>query len=425
MPPVFDTAIINCGELLTLAGKHGPRCHGDQSEIGLITHGAVGIIKGKIAWVGRQEAYQRNGRAQVELDAKSQVVMPGLVDPHTHAVFAGTRETEWIQKIAGASYLELLQQGGGILSTVEATRATDEKSLYDLAEKRLKKMLAYGTTTVEIKSGYGLNLENEIKILKVIQTLKKRLPMDIVATFMGGHTLPMEYLHHPEAYVNQVIEMLPHARPYADFCDLFCEEGAFSPSQGRKIFKAAKASGFKIKLHAGQFSDQSSRGGIKLAKTFSAISVDHLDMISPQDIARLKKSGAVGVMLPGVSHFLGTKKIPPTHALIEAGIPIALATDFNPGTSPCLSMQEMIHLAVQAFRLSPEEAIVASTINAAHAIGMANNTGSLEVGKQADLIFLDLDRYAQLPYFFGVNHVTLVMKKGKVAYTSFAHTDKP
>ncbi len=407
---MFDLAVVHCGELLTLASHGGgPKRGPAASDLGLIHDGAVGVVGDQIAWIGSQKNYRRLCRAKREIDAKGRVVMPGFVDPHTHAVFAGSREGEWAQRITGLPYLEILKQGGGILATVEATRLATPKALYRAASANLKKMFSYGTTTVEIKSGYGLNLENEIKILKVIQRLKKSLPIDIVPTFMGAHTVPKERLASPEAYLDQVIAMLPLVKPYAEFCDIFCEEGAFSFSQCKRILEAAQKEGFRIKLHAGQFSDQ---GGVGLAIAFHATSVDHIDIIKKRDIPLLAKSGIIGVLLPGASHFAVAKRHPPARALIEAGLPVALATDFNPGTSPCPSMQEIIHLAVLNFKMSAAEAISAATLNAAHAIGMGQQIGSLEVGKQADILILDLDHYQQLPYYFGVNHVTLVIKKG-------------
>lgn len=412
MKRIFDLAITHCGELLTLSGaSERPKRGGALADVGLIPSAAIGISKGKIVWVGTQKGYRRLGRARKEIDAEGRVVMPGFVDPHTHAVFAGNREGEWAEKIAGAPYLEILKKGGGIIRTVEATRVASPRSLYDAAEGYLRKMLSCGTTTVEIKSGYGLDLKNELKILKVIQKLGKSLPLDVVPTFLGAHAIPKEYDDRPDDYVDRVIEMLPKVRSKAIFCDLFCEEGAFSFSQSRRILEAARREGLQIKLHAGEFSD---RGGVRLAVEFGAISVDHLDLIREDEAPLLAENNIVGVLLPGVSHFLKSEKYPPARALIEAGVPIALATDFNPGSSPCLSMQEIVHLAVRDFKLTPAEAISAATINAAHAVRMADRVGSLEVGKQADILILDLDRYELLPYFFGVNHVARVLKRGKV-----------
>ncbi|MFQ5579078.1 MAG: imidazolonepropionase [Nitrospiria bacterium] len=412
MSTIFDIAIIRCGELLTLSGASThPKRRAELADVGLILNGAIGISGEKIAWVGSEAAYRQIGRAKLEIDAGGKVVMPGLVDPHTHAVFAGSREGEWEEKMRGVSYLEILEKGGGILRTVDATRAASPEHLLNRAKKTLKKMLSHGTTTVEIKSGYGLDQKNELKLLEVIQKLKEETPLDVVLTFLGAHAIPREYLNDPDAYVDLVIGMLSEVKPGAQFCDVFCEEGAFSYAQTRRVLAQALITGYQVKLHAGEFSDQ---GGIRLAVEFGAVSVDHLDAIQENEIPLLAESGAVGVLLPGVSHFLRMKEIPPARALIEGGVPIALASDFNPGSCPSLSMQEMIHLAVRNLGLSTSEAIAAATINAAHAIGMASRVGSLEVGKQADLLLLDIDHYQQLPYYFGLNHVDKVIKKGKM-----------
>ena len=413
MSSLFDLLISYCGELLTVASPTNPKQNKTHTNIGLIQNGAVGIRKGRIACVGTQKEYAGQPGAKREIDAGGRVVMPGFVDPHTHSVFAGSREEEWAEKIRGVPYLEILKRGGGILGTVDATRAASTKNLYEAAAGYLNKMLANGTTTVEIKSGYGLDLENELKLLNVIGRLKEKMPIEIVATFLGAHALPREHLNTPGAYVDEVIKMLPSVRSKAQFCDVFCEEGAFTFIQSRQILDAARAAGFQIKLHAGEFSDL---GGIQLAAELKATSIDHLDHIAPQEIPFLAESGAVGVLLPGVSHFLKSHPLPPVRALVAGGVPVALATDFNPGSSPCLSMQAIVHLAVRDFGLTPEEAISAATINAAHALGLEGQVGSIEAGKQADLLILELDHYKQLPYFFGTNHVGEVFKKGKRVY---------
>lgn len=414
MKNYFDLAIVNCGELLTVSSENNrPKTGVDLADLGLIRKGAIGIIEGKIAWVGHQASYRRYWNARQEIDAKGKVVMPGLVDPHTHAVFAGRRDKEWAERLKGTSYLEILKKGGGILSTVAATRAASPAALFKQAETTLHKMLSYGTTTVEIKSGYGLDTKQEAKILKVIRRLDRETPLDAIATYLGAHTFPIKTRKNPETYVDQVIDALPKMKALADFCDVFCEEGAFSSEQTKRILEAAQEAGFRLKLHAGEFTDQ---GGIRLAADFKAVSVDHLDVVLKRDLPRLARSGTVGVLLPGVSHFLGNKHHAPARELIDANVPVALATDYNPGSCPCLSMQEIIHLAVLNLKMSTAEAIVAATINAAHAIGLGHRIGSIEVGKQADILLLDIGHYQQLPYFFGVNHVKTVLKKGRVLY---------
>ncbi len=408
----FDLAVVNCGELLTLAGDDDrPKRGKALSDLALRKNAAIGISKGKIDWVGSQKQYRRSYSARQEINAEGAVVMPGFVDPHTHAVFAGSRELEWVQKITGTSYLDILKSGGGILNTVEKTNAASQKTLFEKAKTTLQTMLAQGTTSLEIKSGYGLNLQQELKILKVIRRLNKEMVLDVVPTYLGAHVIPKSSQNNRSAYVKEVIESLTKVKPYATFCDVFCEEGAFTHSESKQIFQAAKSAGFQIKLHAGQFSDL---GGIDLASSFHAVSIDHLDVIKKKDIPKLSDSGTMGVLLPGVSHFLALKKHAPARDLIDGNVPVALATDFNPGSSPCLSMQEIIHLAVLHLKMTPAEAISAATINAAHALGLAQQVGSLALGKQADLLLLDLDHYEQLPYFFGSNHVHTILKKGIV-----------
>jgi len=413
MKTLFDSAIVNCGELLTLrGGSGGPKTGADLSEIGLVEQAAVGMIGGNIAWVGRQVDYRRQLKAKREIDAEGRVIMPGFVDPHTHAVFAGRRDEEWSVRLSGRPYLDLLKQGGGILRTVAETRAASPAALFKQGEATLLKMLVHGTTTVEIKSGYGLDPKQERKILKIIRKLREETPLDVVATYLGAHAIPEAFQDQPEAYVDQIIASLPKMKPLADFCDVFCDEGAFSFGQARRILEAAKQAGFGLKLHAGEFSDQ---GGLRLAADLAARSADHLDIVHKRDLPGLVNAGTLGVLLPGVSHFLGNKKHAPARQLIGAGVPVALATDYNPGSCPCLSMQEIVHLAVLNLKMSAAESISAATINAAHAIGRGAQLGSIEVGKQADLLMLDLKHYQELPYYFGVNHVTRVIKKGKLS----------
>lgn len=413
----FDLAITRCGELLTLSGASKNPKRGDAlSDLSVIKKGVVGISKGKVVWVGHQNTYQRAYTAKKEIDAGGAVVMPGFVDPHTHAVFSGSRESEWLQKLSGQPYLEILKNGGGILNTVKQTRATSPQKLFENTQKVLNQMAMHGTTTVEIKSGYGLNHKQEIKILNVIQRLKKENPLDIVPTYLGAHIVPEEAHTDRAAYITAIIENLKKIKTKATFCDVFCEEGAFTLSETKQILESAKTLGFQLKLHTGQFSDL---GGTALAVVLQATSVDHLDIISKRDILELAASTTIGILLPAVSHFLAAKRHAPARTLIDQGVALALATDFNPGSAPCLSIQEIIHLAVLHLRMTPAEAIAATTINAAHAIGLSKKVGSIEVGKQADILILDIDHYKQLPYFFGVNHVRTVIKKGKVLFGKY------
>ncbi len=404
-----DILIKGASELLTCKPlkSNKPKTGVDLSDLGIITDGAIGIKDGEIIFVGLTK--DANLTAKTVIDAKSKVVMPGFVDCHTHAIFAGSRENEFLKKLQGMPYLEILKQGGGILSTVEKTRKATKEELFQAAKTRLEKMLEYGTTTVEIKSGYGLTFEDEKKMLEVADMLSKALPLDIVKTYLGAHTIPKGTQR--KDYVKEVINSLKDLKNYAEYCDVFCEEGAFTLDETREILTAAKREGFKLKLHSEQYHNLKST---ELASELKAISADHLDFISENGINVLKKSGIVGVLLPGVPFYLMEEKYAPTRKLINNDIAIAIASDFNPGSCPSFNMQLMITLACLKMKMTPAEAINAATINAAFAIDRGNEMGSLEVGKKADVIILDIDNHNKLPYFYGVNLVETVIKCGKV-----------
>ncbi|MBI1858635.1 MAG: imidazolonepropionase [Candidatus Melainabacteria bacterium] len=405
----LDILIEHASELLTCKAK-APKKKNELANLGIIRDGAIGIKSGKIVFVGTNLAakkYRKN--AKKIIDAKNKVVMPGFVDSHTHAIFAGTRENEFLKKLQGIPYLQILKQGGGILSTVAKTRKASKKELFQGAERRFKTMLKYGTTTVEVKSGYGLTFEDEKKILEVARMLDKKLPLDIVTTYLGAHTIPSG--HTNGRYVDEVITSLKKIKPYAEFCDVFCEKGIFTVSETRKIFETAKSLGYKLKLHCEQLSTQHSA---ELAANLKAISADHLEHISKKGLKALAKHGVIGVLLPGVNFYLMQKKYAPARDLIKSGIPIAIASDFNPGSCPTFNMQLIISLACLKLKMQPSEAINAATINAAYAIDRGGEIGSLEVGKKADVILLDIDNHNKLPYFFGVNLVEKVIKAGKV-----------
>lgn len=409
-----DTLIRNCGQLVTVAGaSQRPKTLREMDGLGIITDGAVAVKDGVFIDVGTTKRLKRKyaGKDMESIDAGGMAVLPGFVDSHTHAVFGGDRAGEFVRRIEGETYREISKKGGGILHTVENTRKLTPRKLIEASERHLDVMLLHGTTTVEIKSGYGLDLDNELKILKAIHNLKKTHPLDIVPTFLGAHAVPLEYRQVPDRYVDSVCDMLPKARPYADFCDVFCDEGAFSAEQSEKILKTAKAMGFGLKIHTNEFRNV---GGIPLAGKLGVVSADHLDNIEHRDIVKLKKEGVLCVLLPGVPFFLMRNTYAPGKRLLEAGVPVALATDFNPGTCPCGNMQMMIALACLKLGMTPAQAINAATINGAHAVGMAHRLGSIEAGKQADLIILDVLDYNHLPYYFGTNHVTAVVKKGKL-----------
>jgi len=343
--------------------------------------------------------------------------MPGFVDPHTHVVFAGHRAGEFERRIAGATYMEIMAAGGGIMSTVRATRRAVVDDLVAQALPRLDTMLAHGTTTVEVKTGYGLNVTDELKMLEAIHRLKAMHPLDLVPTFLGAHAIPAEYRGRAEAYTDLVVEeMLPAFAPYVEgtpplFCDVFCEDGAFSLAQSRRVLERAKELGFGLKIHADEFEPLA---GAALAAELGAISADHLVCTPPEEIEALARSETVAVALPGTPFGLGQREYTPGRAIVEANGVLALATDLNPGTCYCESMQLMIALACRYMRLTPAEAISAATINSAHAVGLGRVVGSLEPGKQADILILDVPTYQHLGYRFGSNLVVKVVKQGQV-----------
>lgn len=408
--------VRNIGTLVTLQGKAGPRTGADMSEVGMIERGAVAISDGEIVVVGHEEEVRdqiKGIEIETELDAGGRLVTPGLVDPHTHLVHGGSRENELALKSKGVSYLEILAAGGGILSTVRATRQATEDELYRKAKDSLDKMLLFGATTVEAKSGYGLTLEDELKHLRVTKRLNETHPVDLVSTFMGAHAVPVEYRDRPDDYVDLVIEeMLPAVKDQglAEFCDVFCEHGVFTIEQSRRILQAAKDMGYGIKIHADEIEPM---GGAELAGELGCISAEHLLAASDEGFRSMQRAGTVAVCLPATSFNLRA-----SHArarrMIELGVPVALSTDYNPGSSPTESLQLVMTLACLNLHMTPEEVITAMTINAACAIGRADRIGSLEVGKQADLVIFNATNLAYLPYHFGINHVDAVVKSGKI-----------
>ncbi|QNU24766.1 imidazolonepropionase [Geobacillus zalihae] len=415
MRPLF---VRRARQLVTLAGSSAaPLVKEKMSDLGIIENGSVWIEHGTIVAVGADDELARQfadrlAEAEV-IDAKGKTVTPGLVDPHTHLVYAGSREHEWTMRLHGATYMEIMNAGGGIHATTKATREASEEMLYEESKRRLDQFLLHGVTTVEAKSGYGLSLEHEIKQLNVAKRLDDTHPVDIVSTFLGAHAVPPEWKHDPDEYVRLVIdEMIPEAARLglAEFNDVFCERGVFTPEQARLILEAGKAHGLTPKIHADEIEPY---GGAELAAEVGAISADHLLRASDEGIRRMADRGVIGVLLPGTAFFLMTKAAD-ARRLIDAGVPVALATDCNPGSSPTVSLPLVMTLACLHMRMTPAEAIAAATINAAHAIGRAHLVGSLEPGKKADLVMFNVPNYVQIMYHYGVNHVETVMKDGKV-----------
>ena len=400
-----DILIKNANELITLKGPNKPRTKKEMSNIGIITKGSIAIKNGIIVDVGKNLKY----KSKTIIDAKGKTVMPGFVDPHTHLVFAGSREFELDWKLKGLSYMNILKKGGGIVYTVNETRNASNAELLRQSRDRLDNMLLHGTTTCEAKSGYGLNTETELKILKLNKKLNETHPVDIISTFLGAHAVPKD--HDAKEYVDIVVnEMIPKVKDLATFCDVFCEKGVFTPAQSKRILEEGKKYGLKPKIHADEIVDT---GGAALAAEVDAISADHLLMSNDKGLKQMAKKSVVGVMLPGTPFSLMMKDYAPARKIIDLGVPVALATDLNPN---CWieNMQFIVQLACLNMKMTPAEAICAATFNAACAIGVENIIGSLEKGKQADIIILDAPNHRFLPYHYGVNLVETVVKKGVV-----------
>lgn len=413
----IDLLVHNIGMLVTMQGKLGPRKGGEMSEVAAIRSGAVAIKGGIIAAVGAEDDVLAEIAGMTILekrDAGGMLVTPGLIDPHTHLVHGGSREHELALKLKGASYLEILAEGGGILSTVRATRQATEEELFVKAKKSLDTMMLYGVTTVEAKSGYGLTMEDELKQLRVTRKLNQVHPVDLVSTFMGAHMVPEEYKGQAEDYVRLLIEeMLPEVKRQglAEFCDVFCEHGVFSVEQSERILLSAKAMGYGLKIHADEIEPM---GGAQLAGKVGCISAEHLIAASDEGLEAMQRAGVVAVCLPATSFNLRLKVHARARRMIEMGLAVALSTDYNPGSSPTESIQMVMTLACLNYGMTPEEVITGVTLNAAHAIGRAYKVGSLEVGKQADLVIFNARNLAYLPYHFAINHVNTVIKQGKV-----------
>ncbi len=409
--------ITGCSELITMAGN-APRRGRALGELGIIRDGALLISGERIVAVGprRKIARLRAARSARQLDLNGRVALPGFVDSHTHLIFPASRAAEYEQRIGGATYEQIARAGGGILSSVRGLRRAPVSKLKEAALAHLDDFATHGTTTVEAKSGYGLDLASEMKILRLQRALNQEHPLDVVSTFLGAHVTPPEFRRRPDAYVDLLVRSwIPQVAlaDLAEFCDVYCDRGAFSVEQSRRILTAARACGMKLRLHAEQLART---GAARLAVKLHAASADHLEKVSTSDIRALAGSDVACTLLPGCCFHLGLAHYAPARAFIEAGAIVTLATDFNPGTSPTLNMQMILSLACTQMRLSPAEAIAAATINGAYALRRHDRIGSLEVGKYADLAVFDLADHREIPYYFGVNHCVLTMKRGEIVF---------
>jgi imidazolonepropionase len=422
-----DLLIYNVSQLVTLAGRdgaQGPRRGVAMRDLGIVEDGAVAIRDGCISVVGHSRDLCTTVQAQQTLDAGGRAAVPGLVDAHTHLPWAGERTAEFEMRIGGATYMQIMAAGGGIVRTVLDTRQAILPELVAQTRARLNRMLVHGTTTAEAKTGYGLNVPDELKQLDAIAELHRTHPVDLVPTFLGAHAIPPEYAGRADAYVHLLVEeVLPAVQGrwtavrsdfdagWPIFCDVFCEQGAFDVAQSRRILEAARAHDFRLKLHVDEFAPI---GGTPLAVMLRAISADHIVTTPVEHLALLASSATIGVALPGTPFGLGQRDYTPGRALIDQGGALALATDLNPGTCWCESMQFIMALACRYMRLLPSEALTAATINAAYAVGMGDRAGSLQPGKLADLVLLDTDDYRALAYRFGTNLAGTVIKRGKI-----------
>jgi len=421
MQPTSPGALFfrNAEQLLTLAGPPVPRRKEALAELGIIRKGGVLTQGLKILRVGRTgelDAEARRLKAEA-IDCRGSVVMPSFVDSHTHLVFAGSRVKDYEQRLRGRTYEEIAGAGGGIRCSAQKVREASVQALVVQAQRFLKDFAAYGTTTLEVKTGYGLDVPQELKILEAVRRLRKTSALELVPTLLAAHALPAKYERNPTAYLDLVTKrLIPTVarKRLAEFIDAFCDRGAFSVEQCGLILTIGQRHGLAARIHAEQLSHT---GATKLAILVGAASADHLDYLNDADILALARSNVVATLLPGSNFHLGLRSYPPARRLIEAGAVVALATDFNPGTSPTLNMQFILSLAGSAMRLTPAEAISAATINAAYTLRRADRLGSLEPGKQADLIVMNVSDYREIPYYFAVNHCVMTVKRGRIIYS--------
>ncbi len=415
--------LANIGQLLTLRiapNQAGPRRGPALKDLGIIQDAAVLCLGGKIVSAGttkdalRDPWIRKNRRTITEIDCSGKVVIPGFVDSHTHPVFVNPRLVDFEKRIEGASYEEIAAAGGGIRSSLEGVRKAAKAALTAKVLTLLHDMAAYGTTTVEAKSGYGLTVEAELKSLEAIRAAAAKWPGTVVPTLLGAHVVPKEFQGRSRNYVEIVCkDMIPSAarRKLAEFVDVFCDKGAFTVEETAQIFEAAKKHGLRVRAHMGQLSETRLTPFLK----FAPASFDHMDHVHDDDVEPLAQSDTVATLVPGANYFLGWKDYPDARRLIDAGVPVALATDYNPGTSPTISMPMAMSLACTHMKMSPAEAVAAATINGAWALGIADRKGSIEPGKDADLAVFDIDDYREIPYWFGANHCTMTILNGVLA----------
>jgi len=386
--------------------------HRSSQAYGAVHDGVIAVAGGRIAWIGQEKDLPEGWSAGQTIDLHGRWVTPGLIDCHTHLVYGGNRSAEFEMRLNGASYEEIARAGGGILSTVNATREAEDEELLAHAMIRLGTLASEGVTTVEIKSGYGLDKKTELTMLRVARGLSQTVPITIRTTFLGAHAVPPEYKDNPDAYIALMVDdVLPEAyrAGLVDAVDAFCESIAFTPAQTRRMFDAAKALGLPVKLHADQLSDTD---GAALAAEYGALSAEHLEYTNEQGIAAMAAAGTVAVLLPGAFYTLRETKLPPIDGFRKAGVPIAIATDSNPGSAPVTSLLLMLNMACTLFRLTPEEALAGVTRNAAQALGLQDTHGTLEVGKVADLAIWDIERPAELCYRIGFNPLAGLVREG-------------
>lgn len=409
----FDLLIINIGELLPMEAN-GPVKGKKMNELRVLKSAAIGIQGGKVAWYGEMRE-AKSFTADTVLDAEGRLVTPGLVEAHTHLVFGGSRENELALKQQGLDYLDILKAGGGILATVRATRKAPFAELFKKGRFHLDRMLRYGITTVEAKSGYGLDVKTEMKQLEVIKELHRTHPVDLVSTFLGAHAIPPEDKNDPERFLRRMEKCFSEIkkRRLAEFVDIFTEANVFDIEASRRYLQVAKSQGFQVKIHADEIEPL---GGTELAVELGAISADHLAVVSDDGIKKLAASRTIGVILPGTTFYLGKDSYAPARRMIDEGAAVAISTDFNPGSSVTENLQLIMSIAALKLNMSPAEIWHAVTVNAAYAIGRGEVAGSLAVGRNADLALWDAPNHLYIPYHYGVNHVNTVIKNGRIVY---------